>query len=215
MQTSTKTDRRVIRTKQAIHKALTELLEQKDIADITVSELAQTAAISRKTFYNYYNTIYEVLDEIENEHISDLEFVELNACNGGCVGGALTVENPYIAKARLQNLKRYLPVSRNLVEADGKVPEAFRCKETLRYQPVLSLSEDKAEAMQKMLAIEKLNSEFPHMDCGSCGAPTCRALAEDIVSGEASPVDCIIKWRDEIKQAFAKVSPVPEARHED
>lgn len=165
--------------------------------------------------------VIKVLDEIENEHISDLEFVELNACNGGCVGGALTVENPYIAKARLQNLKRYLPVSRNLVDtqAEGEdpcaVPDNFLCSSPLTYQPVTSLSADKAEAMQKMLAIESLYSGFPHMDCGSCGAPTCRALAEDIVSGEARPVDCIIKWRDEIKQAFAKVSPVPEAKHED
>lgn len=71
MQTTTKIDRRVIRTKQAIHNALAQLLAQKDIADITVSELAQVAAISRKTFYNYYNTIYEVLDEIENDIASE------------------------------------------------------------------------------------------------------------------------------------------------
>ena len=71
MQTTTKIDRRVIRTKQAIHNALAQLLVQKDIADITVSELAQVAAISRKTFYNYYNTIYEVLDEIENDIASE------------------------------------------------------------------------------------------------------------------------------------------------
>lgn len=204
--------------------------EMRDVTNPTVSSetgligvsWAGTGGESAALFNDRYlaadgiENVIKVLDEIENEHISDLEFVELNACNGGCVGGALTVENPYIAKARLQNLKRYLPVSRNLVEeGDGEVPDAFMCKEPLRYQPVMSLSEDKAEAMQKMLTIEKLNSEFPHMDCGSCGAPTCRALAEDIVSGEARPVDCIIKWRDEIKQAFAKVSPVPEVRHED
>ncbi|MBP3371573.1 MAG: TetR/AcrR family transcriptional regulator [Clostridia bacterium] len=66
-----KIDRRVVRTKHAIHNALAELMTNKDIAAITVSELAQKAAISRKTFYNYYNTIYDVLDEIESEIVDD------------------------------------------------------------------------------------------------------------------------------------------------
>ncbi|MBR6681910.1 MAG: 4Fe-4S binding protein, partial [Clostridia bacterium] len=59
--------------------------------------------------------VIHVLDEIEKENFRELEFVELNACPGGCVGGALTVENAYIAKARLQSLRRYLPVSLNHV----------------------------------------------------------------------------------------------------
>ena len=45
----------------------------------------------------------------------NLEFVELNACIGGCVGGALNVENPFIAKARLRSLRKYLPISGNHV----------------------------------------------------------------------------------------------------
>ncbi|MBR5797565.1 MAG: 4Fe-4S binding protein, partial [Clostridia bacterium] len=52
-----------------------------------------------------------VLDQIDSADITSLDFVELNACSGGCVGGAMTVANPYIAQARLQSLKRYLPVS--------------------------------------------------------------------------------------------------------
>ena len=156
--------------------------------------------------------VIKVLDEIENERISGLDFVELNACNGGCVGGALTVENPYIAKARLQTLKHYLPVSRNFIdtgeygEASERIPEEYLRRGRMEYQPVMRLSEDKAEALRRMAAIEQLNCGFPHLDCGSCGAPTCRALAEDIVLGEAKQMDCIIKWRDEIKTAFAKMS---------
>ncbi len=46
--------------------------------------------------------VIQVLDEIEKENFAGLEFVELNACSGGCVGGAMNVENPFIAKARLQ-----------------------------------------------------------------------------------------------------------------
>ncbi len=66
-ETPRRVDRRVLRTKRAIRNAFAALLSQKDIDDITVRELAEAADISRKTFYNYYTGVYEVLDEIENE----------------------------------------------------------------------------------------------------------------------------------------------------
>ena len=62
-----KTDLRVIKTKRAIKRALTQLMLQKDLNNITVKELAETAEINRKTFYNYYSGIYQVMDEIETE----------------------------------------------------------------------------------------------------------------------------------------------------
>ena len=42
--------------------------------------------------------VIRVLEEIEDERIGDLDFIELNACSGGCVGGVLCVENPYVAR---------------------------------------------------------------------------------------------------------------------
>ena len=57
--------------------------------------------------------VIRVLDSIENGNISGVDFIELLACAGGCVGGVLTVEDPYIAKGRLQTLRRYMPVTRN------------------------------------------------------------------------------------------------------
>jgi Na+-translocating ferredoxin:NAD+ oxidoreductase RNF subunit RnfB len=43
------------------------------------------------------------------------------------------------------------------------------------------------------------------IDCGSCGAPTCRALAEDIVKGLARETDCIFLMRREIQQISSKL----------
>ena len=143
--------------------------------------------------------VIKVLDEIENGNISGLEFVELDACNGGCVGGALTVENPYISKARLQNLRRYLPVSQNHAQLDSQVPPEYIWNKPLQYSPVLQLDDDVVTAMKKMSDIQELTEKFPKLDCGSCGAPTCRTLAEDIVNGEALEIDCIMKWRDQIR----------------
>ena len=55
--------------------------------------------------------ILRVLESLEDEKIHGLKFVELSACNGGCVGGVLTVENPYVAESKTKKITRYLPVS--------------------------------------------------------------------------------------------------------
>lgn len=63
----TKTDQRVIKTKRAIHTAMTQLIAEKSIDEITVKEIVDLADINRKTFYNYYTGIYQLIDEIEND----------------------------------------------------------------------------------------------------------------------------------------------------
>ena len=137
----------------------------------------------------------KVLDEIENGTIKDLEFVELNACNGGCVGGTLNVENPYIAKARLRSLRKYLPISCNKLDDSAVIDEVSLDEEFFENDGGLSLDERMA-AIKKMSRAEEIYRDFPHLDCGSCGAPNCHALAEDIVNGEAIETDCLIKLRE-------------------
>lgn len=140
-----------------------------------------------------------VLDEIENGTIHNLDFVELNACNGGCVGGTLNVENPYIAKARLRSFRKYLPIARNHPENAGGIPSNAYLDELeniLKASESTALSSDRMTAIAKMSEVEKIYKELPHLDCGSCGAPNCHALAEDIIKEEASESDCLIKLRD-------------------
>lgn len=62
-----KTDRRIAKTKKAIRTAFGKLLSEKNINSITVKDIAETADINRKTFYNYYTGVYEILEEIEHE----------------------------------------------------------------------------------------------------------------------------------------------------
>lgn len=136
-----------------------------------------------------------VLDQIENAELTDVEFVELNACPGGCVGGVMTVANPYIAKARLQSLKRYLPVSPNWVYDKEEIPSSAVDLTELTYTPAGTLSESGITAMQMMSEIQNIRGTLPDIDCGFCGAPTCAAFAEDVVRGEADPNDCILRLR--------------------
>ncbi len=138
--------------------------------------------------------VIHVLDQVENGNIPPLEFIELNACTGGCVGGVLTMQNPFIAKARLQTLRRYLPVSQNLLPKEENYISADYLFEDLpNYRPIAKLGDSIAESMRMMSDIQRIKESLPGIDCGSCGAPTCRAFAEDVVKGTACLSDCKIK----------------------
>ena len=140
--------------------------------------------------------VIHVLDQVENGNIPPIDFIELNACTGGCVGGVLTIQNPFIAKARLQTLRRYLPVSQNFISKEEKYVSAEYLFEDLpTYRPISKLGNTIAESMRMMADIQKLKSELPGIDCGACGAPTCRAFAEDVVRKTACPEDCPMKNR--------------------
>jgi CO dehydrogenase/acetyl-CoA synthase gamma subunit (corrinoid Fe-S protein) len=51
--------------------------------------------------------------------------------------------------------------------------------------------------MQQLKALEQ---EFPQLDCGACGAPTCRAFAEDVVRGLGQKEDCIFLKKKQQKR---------------
>ena len=139
------------------------------------------------------DNVNRVLEQLDNGNISGLEFVELNACPGGCVGGVLTVQNPFIARARLHILRRYMPVSRNVLPADEQyIPAEYFFEEMPAYQPISRLSNNIAKSMRMMADIQSLRAQLPGLDCGACGAPTCRAFAEDVVRGTATVDDCLV-----------------------
>ena len=145
--------------------------------------------------------VVENLEELEDDHIRDVDFIELNACSGGCVGGVLTVENPYVAQARIQNLRKYLPVSLNHLKENDM--DAMKWENELTFNAEsFRLSDDIIEAMDMMEKMEVICNNLPGLDCGSCGAPTCRALAEDIVKGNAKETDCIHKLKAKIQSVY-------------
>ncbi len=66
-------DKRVIRTKAAIRNAFNELVQKKDISEITISELVEAAGITRSTFYMYFSSVADVRDDIEDEIIRHID----------------------------------------------------------------------------------------------------------------------------------------------
>ena len=155
--------------------------------------------------------VIRVLEDLEDEKFQDVDFIELNACSGGCVGGVLNVENPYVAKTKLKRIRKNLPVSQNHIETESPdIANAINWDTSLEYVPVMKLDEDMRVAMEKMAQIEKIVDKLEGLDCGACGAPSCRALAEDVVRGLASTDDCIYNFNSNVKNLIKNMQKIED-----
>ena len=154
--------------------------------------------------------VINVLEELEDEKLNDLDFIELNCCTGGCVGGVLTVENPYVAKARIQRLRKFMPVSCNRLPHDFHI-DLMGWTHELMPSPAMKLADNVIKAMRMMSELKRIEDELPGLDCGICGAPSCRALADDIVRGYAEENDCIF-WA--AKESNEESLPAPFRKKE-
>lgn len=68
-----KEDARVRYTKKALRDALFTCLKTKQLQDITVKEISETANLNRATFYKHYRDCFDLLEQIENEMLSDFK----------------------------------------------------------------------------------------------------------------------------------------------
>ena len=73
-----KLSRKALKTKKQIKIALAQLLQNKELKDITVQEVAQKADISRTTFYNYFYDVYDIYEQLEKEVLAELGLLTLN-----------------------------------------------------------------------------------------------------------------------------------------
>jgi len=158
------------------------------------------------------DNVIRILDEIENDKLSGVRFVELNACPGGCVGGCLAAENAFVARARIQRIGQELSSIKNHNSIDtGCINnEVMNWQTTPEYASILRLDADRSVAMRKLVEIENIFETLPGIDCSSCGAPSCHALAEDIVLGSANESDCIFKLRERMGSLFHQMAELQE-----
>ncbi len=66
--------------------------------------------------------------------------------------------------------------------------------------------------MRLMNEIDAICDRLPQLDCASCGAPSCRALAEDVVRGLARESDCIFPYAAEIQEIASRLVRIEGAR---
>jgi hypothetical protein len=134
-----------------------------------------------------------VLDQVEGGLLQDIDVLECTVCPDGCVGGPLEVENRFLAKSRILEL---VGAAGEHAVVDQKDVSRLYHKNFLSFDhpvtPVESrpLDRDPAEAIRKADLREKVFASLPRKDCGVCGAPDCRTLADDIARGYARVEDC-------------------------
>ncbi|MBN2487012.1 MAG: 4Fe-4S binding protein [Bacteroidales bacterium] len=141
----------------------------------------------------------EFLEGIENGHISNFDFIEMRACDQSCAGGILTTSNRFLTVERLE--ERIVKYGQDKIEGkifDNKTIDKHSSFirenvkiDTIEPRSMLKLDENTEEALRKMERIRKIFSYLPGIDCGACGTPSCRSLAEDVVQGHAHTSDCI------------------------
>lgn len=141
--------------------------------------------------------VIKVLEEIELGKLNNIDFFEGYACVTGCVGGPLNVENPFVAKNRIRQLANNYQKSELNSEKTTKILDGIDVGWTEEIEPIgiMKLDSDIGKAIEKMELIDMIIKELPGIDCGSCGAPNCHAMAEDVVRGKARLEDCIIRMK--------------------
>ena len=145
------------------------------------------------------HNVMEFLEKVENDEVENVDFLELRACDQSCPGGILTCDNRFMmcerifARARKiaererngeQTKDHEVEAERNFLARNVKLGE-------IHPRSMLVLDENINMALLKMQQINVLRAKLPQKDCGVCGAPTCDALARDVVMGEAQLSDCI------------------------
>jgi len=147
--------------------------------------------------------VIKVFDDIEKGKLRNIEFLECHACPGGCIGGNLTVENVYVARSKSLHLSSALPkpsaafereVDRRYAEGD------FFLRGPVRPRRLEGNGLDLRERVARKKRADELMRGLPGVNCGLCGAPSCRHHAEDVAAGRAEVEDCVFLSRDRINE---------------
>lgn len=147
----------------------------------------------------------QILESIEEGKLRSVDYVEASICSGGCIGGSLAVTPMPIAHAVMRNrlvARKDFEEQKTDEESSSAADDFSRMKNIPRQKdcrwtkdiiprPALLLSSDFKKARHMMVEIDELVSQLPGLNCGSCGSPNCRSLAEDIVRHQAKKEDCI------------------------
>lgn len=139
--------------------------------------------------------IKKFLDEMEEEKIPYFDYIDLKACLYGCVGGIFLknqslILNFYTQKEEEKKRRDFFSdIILNYKDVFFK-DEILYLTEKIPARPQYMLSENVDIAAKIFQEINMIYELLPKLDCGSCGAPSCRSFAEDIVLNKAKLSDC-------------------------
>lgn len=136
--------------------------------------------------------VIKVLESMELGKLNSLDFFEGYACVNGCVGGPLNVENTFIGKNRVRKHAKHYGLTTDIIADMSLLPKDMAWDMPIEALPIFKLDTDFKKALEKMSRIEEISQTLPGINCGACGAPTCRVLAEDIVNDKAEVSRCVV-----------------------
>ncbi|WP_160724710.1 TetR/AcrR family transcriptional regulator [Bacillus sp. USDA818B3_A] len=84
-----KVDRRILKSQEAIKKAVIELMSEKNFDQITLQEISDRANVSRRTIYLHYLDKFDLLDKLIEEHINELRELAVSATGLDFIDGNL------------------------------------------------------------------------------------------------------------------------------
>jgi len=146
--------------------------------------------------------VIDILEEIELGKLDHIDFIEALSCNGGCVGGTYNFENPFVANSNIKHILKKtdkgLILNKDIDKYNQFKSKGFFDSKIIDKHEKVGKPNIK-EAVKMIDEIEKFYEKLPKLDCGSCGAPTCRALAEDIANGLDTIDSCVILKLEENK----------------
>jgi iron only hydrogenase large subunit-like protein len=148
--------------------------------------------------------VNEFLENIENEKLDKIDFLELRACDESCAGGILISSNRFLTVERLKLRAEEYQARED--DRERKLTDGFLNTSVHGFlgdispRPIGKLDEDFSAALKKMERQRRLMCFLPGFDCAGCGAPDCQTLSEDIVQGNAQISHCIFMQHQMIKQ---------------
>ena len=142
--------------------------------------------------------VIHFLEKLEDEAVDAPGLVEMRICDEGCVGGVLTTQNRFVARRRMESRARLLArlhhdqqeLNYDDTEFSEQIAEQMVIPE-IKPRSIYQLDENFGTAFKMAEQMKKIEKTLPGINCSACGAPSCAALAEDIVRGEADIHTCL------------------------
>jgi hypothetical protein len=157
----------------------------------------------------------DILQQLELGRLNGVDFIECRTCDLGCFGGVAVPESRFLAHLRNRHIEINwtLPDEyREEISSLYQTENVWRTREPIPSKQRLPLSPDLTEAMDKLKQMKAIFAEMPHIDCGACGRPSCKAMAEDIVRGQGEITDCVFKLREGISSLASQILSLADAQ---
>ena len=147
--------------------------------------------------------IIQVFDDIAKGKLRNVDFLEAYNCWSGCTGGNLTVGNVYVTLRKMRSMIDEIPDMDPETEAEVErrfAGEDLALERPIRPRAVRSTAGSLKERLERIRMSEAIQQSLPGLDCGLCGAPTCKELARDVSMGDAVASDCLFHSKDRLQQ---------------